>query len=154
LGARTIWVLSGPNLNLLGTREPEIYGSATLDEIERSLVDEGARAGVEVRCFRSNEEGALVTRVQEARGTAAGLIVNFAAYSHTSIALVDALAAAQVPAIEVHLSNVHRREPFRHRMMTARACIGVIAGLGPIGYRLALQALIARIGAAPVEKSA
>jgi 3-dehydroquinate dehydratase-2 len=142
---RAVWVLNGPNLNLLGAREPAIYGSATLAEIERGLVDDGARAGIEVSCFQSNDEGALVTRVQEARGRADGLIVNFGAYSHTSIALHDALTAVALPAVEVHLSNVHAREPFRRRLLTAGACVGAITGLGPIGYRLALQALLARI---------
>lgn len=143
-----VLVLNGPNLNLLGTREPEIYGSATLGEIERALVEAGARAGAEVSCFQSNDEGALVTRVQEARGQADGLVVNFGAYSHTSIALRDALTAVGLPAVEVHLSNVHAREPFRHVMMTAAACAGAVVGLGPVGYQLALQALLSRLGAA------
>jgi 3-dehydroquinate dehydratase-2 len=141
-----IWVLSGPNLNLLGSREPHLYGTATLAEIERGLVEAGARAGAVVECFQSNHEGALVDRVQEARGRADGLIVNFGGYSHTSIALRDALAAVALPAIEVHLTNVHGREPFRHAMMTGGACSGVIAGLGAHGYRLALEALMARLG--------
>jgi len=142
-GRRRIWVLSGPNLNLLGTREPEIYGRATLAEIERGLVEEAASAGAELSCFQSNEEGALVTWVQQARDRADGLIVNFGGYSHTSVALRDALLAVPVPAIEVHLSNPHAREPFRHVMMTAAACRGAICGLGPAGYSLALRALLA-----------
>lgn len=146
---RTVWVLNGPNLNLLGAREPALYGHATLDEIERGLVEEGAKLGLSVRCFQSNDEGALVTRVQEARGVADGLVVNFGGYSHTSIALRDALAAVALPAVEVHLSNVHAREPFRRRLLTAAACSGAIAGLGPIGYRLALLALADRLGATP-----
>ena len=141
-----IWVVNGPNLNLLGEREPDIYGAATLPEIEASLVEHGARAGVTVRCFQSNDEGALVTRIQDARKEAQGLIVNCGAYSHTSIAIRDALSAIRVPAVEVHLSNVHRREPFRHQLMTAGACLGIIAGLGPLGYHLALGALVTRLG--------
>ena len=143
-GLKTVWVLNGPNLNLLGTREPEIYGTTTLAEIEAGLVEEGARRGVRVECFQSNDEGALVSRVQAARGVADGLILNPGAYAHTSIAIRDALSAVSLPAIEVHLSNVHRREPFRHRLMTAGACVGIIAGLGPVGYRLALEGLLAR----------
>ena len=141
---KSIWVLNGPNLNLLGTREPALYGDTTLAEIERSLVEEGARAGVQVRCFQSNEEGALVTRVQEALGQADGIILNAGAYSHTSIAIRDALAGVGIPAVEVHVSNVHQREPFRRRLLTATACIGTITGLGPLGYQLALEALVRR----------
>jgi 3-dehydroquinate dehydratase-2 len=149
---KTIWVLQGPNLNLLGTREPEIYGRATLGEIEGALVEHGRRAGVEVACFQSNHEGELVTRVQEARGRAHGLIVNFAAYSHTSIALRDALAAVALPAVEVHLSNVHRRESFRHNLLTAGACIGAICGLGPRGYHLALDFLVDKLGSSETPR--
>jgi 3-dehydroquinate dehydratase-2 len=137
--------LNGPNLNLLGTREPELYGATTLAEIERELTAQAARAGVAVRCFQSNEEGALVGRVQEARGVADGLIVNPGAYAHSSIALRDALAAVALPAVEVHVTNVHARESFRHVMMTAGACLGVVAGLGAAGYQLALAALVARL---------
>jgi 3-dehydroquinate dehydratase-2 len=140
-----IWVINGPNLNLLGTREPDIYGRATLAEIERELVLHGERLGAQVECFQSNDEGALVTRIQAARGVALGLILNPGAYAHTSIAIRDALSAVALPAIEVHLSNVHAREPFRHTLMTAGACVGVIAGLGATGYHLALEALIARV---------
>lgn len=143
---RTVWVLNGPNLNLLGTREPAIYGATTLAEIERALIAEGARRGVEVRCFQSNEEGALVTLVQEARGRADALILNPGGYAHTSVALRDAIAAVELPAVEVHLSNVHRREPFRHTLLTAGACVGVITGLGAAGYGLALAALLERLG--------
>jgi 3-dehydroquinate dehydratase-2 len=140
-----IWVLNGPNLNLLGTREPEVYGRATLAEIERRVTEHGKSAGVTVECFHSNHEGELVTRVQEARGKADGIILNAAAYSHTSIALVDALRFAEVPTVEVHLSNVHAREDYRRRLLTASACIGCITGLGPIGYQLALDALLERL---------
>ncbi len=149
-----VWVINGPNLNLLGFREPHIYGSATLAEIERDLCDHGARMGAAVSCFQSNEEGALITRVQQARTGADGLIANFGGYSHTSIALRDALLAVQKPAIEVHLSNVHARESFRQQMMTAAAASGIIAGLGPIGYRLALEALLARLRPVPASPPA
>ena len=146
---KTIWVLNGPNLNLLGAREPEIYGRATLEEIERGLTAHGERAGARVECFQSNVEGELVTRVQQARGRADGIILNAAAYSHTSIALVDALRFAGVPAVEVHLSNVHAREPYRRELLTASACVGCITGLGPLGYHLALDALLARLAPPP-----
>jgi 3-dehydroquinate dehydratase-2 len=144
-GGLTVWVLNGPNLNLLGTREPQLYGTTTLAEIERALVEQGAAASAAVECFQSNDEGALVTRVQAARGRAHGLLLNPGAYAHTSIAIRDAIAAVELPAIEVHLSNVHAREPFRRRLITAGACIGVVAGLGAIGYALALTALLARL---------
>jgi len=149
---KTIWVLNGPNLNLLGSREPELYGATTLAEIERALVEEGRRRGVAVECFQSNGEGELVTRVQEARGRADGLIVNFGAYSHTSIALADALSAVALPAVEVHVTNVHRREPFRRRLVTAAACVGAITGLGARGYHLALDALCERMAAPEVAR--
>jgi 3-dehydroquinate dehydratase-2 len=144
---KTIWVLNGPNLNLLGEREPAIYGRATLSEIERTLVAEGKRRDADVECFQSNHEGALIDRIHLARGRAHGLVVNLGALSHTSIALADAIAAAGLPTVEVHLSNVHAREPFRRRLLTAAACIGTISGLGPIGYRLALEALLERLTA-------
>ena len=139
---KTIWVLHGPNLNLLGSREPEIYGRSTLAEIDAQLIAHGRRHGVTVECFQSNREGALVDRVQAARGVVNGLVINAAAYSHTSIALRDALVFAEVPAIEVHLSNVARREDFRHRSLLADVCRGTITGLGPVGYQLALDALV------------
>ena len=144
-----VWVINGPNLNLLGRREPEVYGRATLAQIEASLVEHGARRGVSVACFQSNHEGALVDRVQAARDGAQGLIVNFGAYSHTSIALRDALTFAALPTIEVHLSNVHSRAGFRHTLLTAAVATGSITGLGADGYRLALDALCARLGATP-----
>jgi 3-dehydroquinate dehydratase-2 len=144
--ATTIWVLHGPNLNLLGSREPGIYGSTTLAQIDRTLADEGAAAGVRVESFHSNHEGALVDRVQDAPAAGVGFIViNPAAFTHTSVALRDALAAVAVPFIEVHLSNVHRREPFRHHSYLSDLAVGVIAGLGPSGYRYALQYAIASL---------
>lgn len=142
----TIWVLHGPNLNLLGSREPGVYGTTTLAQIDRMLVDEAAAAGVRVETFQSNHEGVLVDRVQAAPAAGVGFIViNPAAFTHTSVALRDALAAVAVPFIEVHLSNVHRREPFRHHSYLSDLAVGVVAGLGPSGYRYALQHAIASL---------
>jgi len=136
-----ILVVHGPNLNLLGRREPEIYGRTTLDEINRNLIELGARLGVGVDTYQSNHEGAIVDRIQLAAGGCDGLIINAAAFTHTSIAIRDALAVLEVPVIEVHLSNIHRREPFRHKSMMAGVVTGQILGLGPTGYLLALRAL-------------
>lgn len=144
---KTIWVLNGPNLNLLGTREPEVYGRTTLPEIEAALVAHGARRGVQVTCFQSNSEGELVTRIQEARGQADGLIFNPAAYTHTSVALRDALAAVALPTVEVHLTNLARREGFRRRSLIAAVCVGTISGFGAFGYHLAFEALLNQSGA-------
>lgn len=137
---KTVWVLHGPNLNLLGTREPGIYGSTTLAQIDAMLVRAGAESGVLVESFQSNAEGALIDRIQSARDSQiAFIIINPAAYTHTSVAIRDALAAVAIPFIEVHLSNVHQREPFRHHSYLSDLATGVIAGLGPSGYRFALQ---------------
>ncbi len=136
-----ILVLNGPNLNLLGTREPEIYGSQTLDDLETLCAETAEGLGLAIECRKSNLEGELITWVQEARTRAAGLIINPAGYSHTSIALMDALLALDIPVVEVHLSNIHRRESFRHTSYVSRAASGVICGLGFAGYRLALIAL-------------
>lgn len=137
---KTVWVLHGPNLNLLGTREPGIYGSTTLAQIDAMLVRAGAESGVLVESFQSNAEGALIDRIQSARDSqVAFIIINPAAYTHTSIAIRDALAAVAIPFIEVHLSNVHQREAFRHHSYLSDLATGVIAGLGPSGYRFALQ---------------
>ena len=136
--------LNGPNLNLLGTREPEIYGSDTLDEIGERLDRVAAEFGATLEHFQSNHEGALVDEIQRLRGHADGIILNAAAFTHTSIALRDALIAAEIPFIEVHLSNVYARESFRHRSMIADIAIGVICGFGPSSYELALGALLER----------
>jgi 3-dehydroquinate dehydratase-2 len=135
-----ILVLHGPNLNLLGTREPDVYGSTTLSQIDSDLVRRGTDAGAKVLCFQSNHEGALIDRVQAARedGTEF-IIINPAALTHTSISLRDALAAVALPFIEVHLSNIHRREPFRQQSYFSELAVGVICGLGATGYRLALD---------------
>ncbi len=140
-----IHVINGPNLNLLGMRETAIYGSVTLDAIEKELRCVAQQAGVELVFFQSNGEGELVDAVQRARCDADGVIVNPAAYTHSSIALRDALAALDVPIIEVHLSNVHARESFRRLSVTAPVCSGGIWGLGAPGYTLALRALIDRL---------
>jgi 3-dehydroquinate dehydratase-2 len=138
-------VLHGPNLNLLGSREPHIYGHTTLHEIDHDLKRLGTALGLKVETFQSNHEGALIDRVQQAAREAAGLIINAGGFTHTSVALRDAVAAAKLPAIEVHLSNLYVREEFRHRSLLAPVCVGQIAGLGGIGYRLALEALAARL---------
>jgi 3-dehydroquinate dehydratase-2 len=145
--ALRVLCLSGPNLNLLGTREPEVYGTTTLAAIEAELQRRGAAAGVAVRCVQSNLEGELITEVQQARGAADGLLLNPGGYTHTSVALRDALLAVGVPAVEVHLSNLHRREAFRRRSYTAGACLGVVMGFGPASYYLGLDALIAHLRA-------
>ncbi len=139
--SKTIYVLNGPNLNLLGTREPEIYGKTTLADIETATVSRARELGYTTEFRQSNTEGTLVDWVQEASAKGAGLIINPGAYTHTSIALLDALSAAAIPKIELHLSNIHAREPFRRQSVTAAAVDGAIMGFGATGYRLALEAL-------------
>jgi len=135
-----IWVIHGPNLNMLGTREPGIYGATTLADIDRGLADLGRESGARVESFQSNHEGVIVDRIQQARSSGVGyIVINPAAFTHTSVAIRDALAAVEVPYIEVHLSNVHRREPFRHHSYLSDQAVGVIAGLGAGGYRYALM---------------
>ncbi|MDX9944014.1 MAG: type II 3-dehydroquinate dehydratase [Azonexus sp.] len=141
-----ILVLHGPNLNLLGTREPEHYGRMTLADINLSLARLADSVGVELEAFQSNHEGALIERIHAAREQGVrAIIINPAAYTHTSVALRDALAAVAIPFVEVHLSNVHAREPFRHHSYFSDLAIGVICGLGHEGYRLALEFLLNRI---------
>jgi 3-dehydroquinate dehydratase-2 len=137
----SILVLNGPNLNLLGTREPDIYGATTLAEIEAASVETGRALGLGVECLQSNHEGALVDALHDAAGRHDGVVLNAGAYTHTSIALRDAVAATGLPVVEVHLSNVHAREPFRQASHLAPVALGVIAGFGPAGYDLALRAL-------------
>jgi 3-dehydroquinate dehydratase-2 len=137
-----ILVIHGPNLTLLGSREPGLYGSATLAEIDRSLQERAGLLGASVTSFQSNHEGALVDRIQAARAEADGILINAAAYTHTSVALRDALLAVAVPFVEVHLSNVHAREDFRHRSLLADRAVGVIGGFGPLSYGLALEGLV------------
>ena len=142
-----ILVLHGPNLNLLGQREPHLYGHETLEQVDARIREHAARRGVEVEIAQSNHEGELIDRLHAAPGRHDGVIFNPGGYSHTSVALRDAIAAIGLPVIEVHLTNVHAREPFRRRSLTAAACRGVISGLGPLGYLLALDALVELAGA-------
>ena len=136
-----ILILNGPNLNMLGTREPEIYGRETLDDI-KALCDQRAGAlALEVDFRQSNSEGEMVGWIQDARGDFAGVVINAGAYTHTSIAILDALLACEIPIVEVHLSNIHRREPFRRHSYVAEAARGMICGFGAYGYILALEAL-------------
>ncbi|PPT08953.1 3-dehydroquinate dehydratase II [Geitlerinema sp. FC II] len=143
--ASTDWlrtlVLHGPNLNLLGQREPNVYGSVTLDEIDRLIDREARTLHVKVSCFQSNSEGGLVDAVQQAWGQYDGLLINPAAYTHTSVALRDAIAAVKIPTVEVHLSNIHQRESFRHHSYIAPVAIGQISGFGYYSYILGLHAL-------------
>ncbi len=140
-----ILVLHGPNLNLLGTREPSIYGPSTLDEINEDLKHFAAQSGAKLETFQSNHEGALIDRVQAAFSDGTSfIIINPAALTHTSVGLRDALAAVSLPFIEVHLSNIHRREPFRHHSYFSDLALGVICGLGPSGYRAALSYALQR----------
>lgn len=134
-----VLVLNGPNLNLLGTREPEIYGNQTLQDINGMLTQAAAQAGIECECYQSNHEGELVEKIHSARSNTAFIVINAAAYTHTSVALRDALGAVNIPFIEVHLSNVHQRESFRHHSYLSDKAVGVICGLGADGYLAALQ---------------
>ena len=135
-------LLNGPNLNLLGSREPGIYGSDTLDSIERDLREQASEHGAELECFQSNFEGALVERIHQGLGVTQGILINAGAYTHTSIALRDALTGVAIPYVELHLSNTHAREPFRHRSYLADKAVGVVCGFGAHSYALALQGLI------------
>lgn len=135
----TVLLLNGPNLNLLGQREPHLYGHETLADVEAACRAEAARLGLGLDCRQNNTEGTLIDWVQEARGTMAGIVINPGGYSHTSVALLDALNAFEGPIVEVHVSNIHRREPFRHHSYISLAASGVIAGCGTQGYLFALQ---------------
>jgi 3-dehydroquinate dehydratase II len=149
-----ITVLNGPNLNLLGTREPEKYGHATLDDVEALCAEAAEDLGLAIDFRQTNGEGELVTWVQECRGRSAGIIINPAGYTTTSIALLDALLAVGLPVIEVHITNIHRREEFRHHSFVSKAATGVIAGLGVQGYALALQAMAGLVGADDPDEDA
>jgi 3-dehydroquinate dehydratase-2 len=140
-----VLVLHGPNLNLLGTREPKIYGSTTLEEVNQRLAEIGQRVGVRIFPVQSNHEGALVDAVQAARGSHQGILINPGAYTHTSVAIRDAIAAVELPTVEVHLSNIYQREAFRHHSYIAPVAIGQISGFGIESYCLGLQALVAHL---------
>lgn len=141
----SVLVLNGPNLNMLGTRQPEIYGHETLADIEAMCRDHAAKRGLSIDFMQSNHEGELVSAIHAARGVHQGLVMNAGAYTHTSVALLDAVTSAEIPTIEVHLSNVHAREEFRHKTIFGRAAIGQVCGFGPLSYILALDAFAARL---------
>jgi 3-dehydroquinate dehydratase-2 len=137
--------LHGPNLNLLGTREPGLYGSATLEEINADLIQQASALGASISCYQSNHEGGLVDRIHQAKDQVAGILINAGAFTHTSVALRDALLAVAIPFVEVHLSNTHAREPFRHHSYLADRAVGVICGFGPTSYLLALEGLVSHL---------
>ena len=140
-----ILVLHGPNLNLLGTREPGIYGDATLEDIDQRLGVAAKEGGVEIESFQSNHEGALIDRIQDAGAWADGILINPGGLTHTSVALRDALAGAGLPLVEVHLSNIHAREEFRQHSLISDVAVGVVTGFGPMSYVLGLQALVSHL---------
>jgi 3-dehydroquinate dehydratase II len=142
--ARSILLVNGPNLNLLGTREPHIYGSTTLADVEEMTRKAAAEHGIEVRCVQSNHEGVLLDAIHEARNRDLGIIINPGAFTHTSVALHDALAAVEVPTVEVHISNIHKREAFRHHSYVSSVAEAVIAGAGTRGYLMAVDYLANR----------
>ena len=145
----SVLVLNGPNLNLLGTRQPEIYGKTTLSDVEAMCAAHGQTIGIEVTCQQSNHEGALVDAIQGAKGVHDGVVLNAGAYTHTSIALHDAIVGVELPVVELHLSNIHARETFRHTSFIAPVAVGMICGFGARGYILAIDALIGHLGGTP-----
>jgi len=140
-----VLVIHGPNLNLLGTREPEIYGTTTLEEIDASLEAAGKQRGCQVECCQSNHEGVLIDRIQEARGWASGILINPAGLTHSSVGLRDALVASELPVVEVHLSNIFAREEFRHHSYVSGIAVGLVSGFGVDSYRLGLDALLSHL---------
>lgn len=139
---KKILLVHGPNLNMLGKREPEIYGSETLDDINKSVSATGKKRGYLIHSFQSNHEGAIIDKIQACFGTFHGIIINPGAYTHTSIGIRDALLSVSLPVVEIHLSNIYKREPFRHKSMIADIAVGQISGFGVYGYLLALEAMI------------
>lgn len=142
---RRLLLVNGPNLNLLGTRQPEVYGSTTLAEIEARVAEVAAEAGLQVRAVQSNHEGVLIDAIHAARADCVGIVINPAAYSHTSVAIADALRSAGLPVAEVHLSNIHAREEFRHHSYVSAVADMVVAGAGPMGYEVAVRYLAGRL---------
>lgn len=138
---KTVYILNGPNLNLLGQREPEIYGKTTLAEIEQACRDFGSKQGLQIEFLQSNHEGQLIDWIQDAGKKGQAILINPGAYTHTSIAIRDALSAVQIPVVEIHLSNIHRREAFRHRSYVSQVATGVICGFGADGYILGLRGM-------------
>ena len=143
--SRQVLIIHGPNLNMLGKREPEIYGQTTLDEINSMLEEHGKRLGIAVEIFQSNHEGAIVDKIQEAAKAQKGIIINPAAYTHTSVAIRDALLLLDIPVIEIHISNIYKREPFRHKSLISDVATAQIVGFGVKGYSMALEALAGMI---------
>ncbi len=144
----SLLVLNGPNLNLLGTRQPQVYGSTTLQDVEALCRAAGDRLGVGIDFRQSNHEGTLIDWIHEAKGKHAGIVLNAGALTHTSIAIMDAIASVELPVAEVHLSNIHRREEFRHLSYVSKVALGMIAGFGPQGYVLGIEALASHLHAA------
>jgi len=144
----SVLILNGPNLNLLGLRQPQVYGHTTLAQVEQMCRDAAGRLNLDLAFHQSNHEGVLIDHIHAARGLRQGLILNAGAYTHTSVALMDAISSAEVPTIELHLSNVHARETFRHQSYIARVALGIICGFGPRGYVLALEAMAGHLEAA------
>jgi len=141
----SLLILNGPNLNLLGQRQPEVYGATTLAEVEKMCLDKAETSGCTVSFLQSNHEGELVDAIQAARGVHDGIILNAGAYTHTSVALMDAISSVQVPVCELHLSNIHAREEFRQKSFIAPVAVGQICGFGPAGYALAIDAMLAHL---------
>jgi 3-dehydroquinate dehydratase-2 len=140
--SKSILVLNGPNLNLLGTRQPEVYGSTTLADVEAMCAEKAKALGIEIDFRQSNHEGTLVDWIHEAKGKHDGIVINAGAYTHTSIALHDAIASVELPVAEVHISNIHKREEFRHLSYISKVSVGMICGFGPYGYLMAIDALV------------
>ena len=143
---KRILILNGPNLNLLGTRQPEVYGTTTLADIEKMCADKAATVGVEVVCRQSNHEGVLIDWIHEARGSFDGIIINAGAYTHTSIAIMDAVSSVEVPTLELHLSDIHAREEFRHVSYIGRVAFDAIMGHGADGYPMAIERMVQELG--------
>ncbi|KAH8703787.1 catabolic 3-dehydroquinase [Talaromyces proteolyticus] len=150
--AKSILLINGPNLNLLGTREPHIYGSTTLKDVEESSKAQATSLGATLQTFQSNHEGAIVDRIQDARGNTDAIIINPGAYTHTSVAIRDALLGVEIPFIELHVSNVHAREPWRHHSYFSDKAAGIIIGLGAYGYKVAVEHVV--LNFKPLEKKA